>query len=255
MIVNTPSMNTKSTRRAPAGPAGALVVLGLALCAWSCGNGVERAEITAKVHAEDNELRQQNMALLTENARLRAALLGRQPWTGTLQLRRVGGASGTVPFARMCPRGEAMAGFQGQAGAVVDGLGPLCTPLGRDALEGLPDAAATATELDFAGGTGGSAFSRTCKAGSHLVGFRGRAGDGVDAIEPVCRDLRVTPVAEPTDEKPAPPPATSLPSIGGSGGEPFERICPAGWVLVGLSGRYGKFLTSLVPHCGRLGTN
>ncbi len=228
------------------------VVLLVALA--SCGTGRERAEITLQVHAENTELKRQTLALQTENAFLRAALLGRQPWVGTVQLKHAGGTGGLATFARVCPRGEAMSGLSGHAGQFVDEIVPLCTRVDAGEGERGAEGGDVATELDPAGGTGGAAFTRTCRPGSHLVGFRGRAGEAIDALEPVCRDTQSVLAAPATGPKPMAATLT-LPAIGGGGGEPFERSCPAGWVMVGVSGRYGKYLTSLSPHCGRLGAD
>lgn len=221
------------------------------LASAGCFRGDERAEVVQKVHSENVELRRLVAALSAENATLRARTLGHEPWTGTISLRRAGGPGGHVPFARACPRGEAAAGFAGTAGTFVDGIAPLCTPLG-----GPHDAQDVITELDLAGGGGGAAFTRRCPAGTHVVGLRGRAGDLIDAIEVLCLALpaaevgaggggAATPAAAPS------PRPTTLPAAGGAGGEPFERRCPDGFVVVGVSGRRGEYVNSVVLHCAR----
>ena len=234
--------------------AAAGVLAGVVAGGAACGSGRERVEITLQVHAENTELRHQAVALQTENAFLRAALLGRQPWTGTVQLKHAGGTGGLVAFARVCPRGEAMAGLSGHAGQFVDEIAPLCTAIDRPEGEKVPEGGEVATELDPAGGSGGAAFTRMCRPGSHLVGLRGRAGEAIDAIEPICRDTQATLAAAGSGPKPFAT-ALSLPVIGGGGGEPFDRSCPTGWAMVGVSGRHGKYLTSLSPLCGRLGAD
>jgi hypothetical protein len=66
---------------------------------------------------------------------------------------------------------------------------------------------------------------------AEAIGLGGRAGALVDALGLRC------------DSGPAEP-------IGGPGGAPFERDCPAGTVLVGLKARIGAALDAVGPVCG-----
>ncbi|MBI5499543.1 MAG: hypothetical protein HY907_04835 [Deltaproteobacteria bacterium] len=219
-----------------------------------CRVGQEGGQVTAKVHARNQELERELDVLRAENDGLRAQLLGYQPWQGTIQLARVGGPYGIVPFVRTCPRGEALTGFAGRSGGVVDAIAPLCAPLDRTPLRGLTGATTVETELRPAGGNGGGVFRAACAPGSHVVGLRGRAGGAVDAIEPLCQDTSWVGAGPPPAGEAAlrARPVTALPKIGGSGGTPFESRCPEGWAVVGTSGRIGDFVQSLALHCGRM---
>jgi len=246
--------------RAPALP----VLLALATGLAACDLGKERSEVVTEVHNENRELRRQNLALMTENAQLRARALGQRPWTGTIALKAAGGAGGKVPFLRACPHGEALAGINGHAGTLVDEIVPACRRLDVVPPPAGPDAPTMTNELEPIGRSEGAAYERLCPPGSLLAGFRGRAGAAIDSLQPVCVErhpARIPATGDPatpskapaTDDRPAPSkdPAP-LPAVGGSGGQPFTRVCPDGWVAIGLSGRVESAPASIVVHCGRL---
>lgn len=198
----------------------------------ACGR--ERAEVSGELFAENLDLKRLVLALEAENASLRAAVMGFRPWPSTVQLKHVGGAGGLVPFIRACNAGEAVFGVRGRAGSLLDALAPVCTRL-----EG-PKGENIETELDAAGGLGGSPFARMCPSGTYVVGIKGRAGDLVDAIELLCND----------PFKQGDP--AVLPTVGGTGGQAFERRCPPGFIVIGFSGRYDKQINSLSVHCGKV---
>jgi hypothetical protein len=206
----------------------------------------------AEVAARNAVLEREVRALGAENAVLRAATLGFRPWTGTVQLRHAGGSGGVAPYARACPAGEAVSGIRGRGGSLLDAVAPVCTRLDPGDLRGLTDASPVETELEPAGGGGGAAFARSCAAGAHVVGVRGRGGDLIDALELLCLDARAAASAAATPGA-KPVAATSLPVAGGTGGQPFERRCPQGWVVVGFSGRYDRQVNSIALHCGKAG--
>jgi hypothetical protein len=214
----------------------------------------ESAELVASLRAENEALRRQSISLLGENAALRAQLMGQPAWQSSAQLRRIGGTGGVTPYARICSRGQALLGFYGRAGGVIDALAPVCSPLDSALLTTADGSLAPVeTALEPLGGPGGADFDRLCDAGSHVVGIRGRAGANVDALELVCG--RTSGAAPPDDARPSRRRSDSavLPPVGGSGGLPFDRSCPEGWVVMGVSGRYGRFIDSLTVHCGPVG--
>jgi len=242
-----------TNRTLPRGlPAPALpVLLALATGLAACDLGKERSEVVTEVNNENRELRRQNLALTTENAQLRARALGQRPWTGTIALKAAGGAGGKAPFLRACPYGEALAGITGHAGTLVDEIVPACRRLDLPATPAGPDAPAFTNELEPIGRPEGAAYERLCRPGSLLAGFKGRAGAAIDSLEPVCVERH--PVPAPADDKaPAAKAPATLPAVGGSGGQAFTRVCPDGWVAIGLSGRVESAPASLVVHCGRL---
>lgn len=78
-------------------------------------------------------------------------------------------------------------------------------------------------ELAVMGGSGGTAFSRSCPVGSVLTGVRARVGLAIDAIGIKCRAVQAN---------------GSLGSesnvgtmVGGSGGSSFSGSCPVGSVI------------------------
>ena len=233
---------------------GFAVLLVLALAALGCRVGQEGGQVTAKVHARNQALAVELETQRVENDALRAQLLGYVPWEGTVQVGRVGGVHGLVPYARVCPQGEAVIGFAGRVGGVIDALAPLCAPLDRSGLLGVVEGSPVETELRQAGGTGGGPFRSVCDPGSHVVGLKGRVGSAIDAVEPMCEDtswVGVSP-APPGAAAGRPRPVKVLPKVGGGGGAPFESRCPAGWVVVGISGRCVDLGHSLSLHCVRL---
>lgn len=64
-----------------------------------------------------------------------------------------------------------------------------------------------------------------------MNGLRGRSAEVIDGVEPICEDGK------------------SGPRVGGEGGRDYERLCPVGWVAVGITGRQGDYLESLSLTC------
>lgn len=83
------------------------------------------------------------------------------------------------------------------------------------------------------GGAGGLPFARMCPAGHAITGMRGGSGSLIDSIYPICSNMQGAPEVPSgfvLSELP-------LPRIGGMGGIPYERLCPAGTVVAGARGR------------------
>lgn len=76
-------------------------------------------------------------------------------------------------------------------------------------------AAAAASDTPVLGGTGGGRFDSYCGAGSFMTGIRGRTGDWIDAMQPLCS--RWNPATKSFDRS-APGPSTG----GGGGGNAYS---------------------------------
>ncbi len=226
----------------------------------------EAAEVVTELDRQVQELRGINLQLREENARLRAAA-GVPQWDPVAQLERAGAPAGTHPFVRLCPNGRHAIGLRGRAGALVDELVVVCAASpGENGAFGL--------ELDPVGrfAAGGTPFERLCAEGHVLIGLDGTAGDLLDSITPICgaragsgeaaADAEGSGAsADGSGAEEAPSRARrrarrigtdELARIGGHGGHPFVRRCPAGSGMVGLSGRYGDVVEAVVVHCAPL---
>ena len=233
----------------------------LLLVVTACVKAEERAEVVKKVHAENQELRRLVAALSAENAALRTSLLGREPWRGVVEVKRVGGPGGLVPYVRLCPRGEAVTGVDAAAGRFVDSIALVCGPISpRHLPKGTSE---VGTVLERAGSPDVGGISQRCPDGTYVVGLKGRAGGLVDALELQCAAIKPEKGADGDSgaqgaagggtEAPKAPIAPALPRalprIGGTGGEPFASECPDGFVVVGMSGRHGEHLNSISLLC------
>lgn len=247
-------------------PQTAAVVLGLTLglglgAAPACGVGEPPPRppdpSTAPLRAETAALRFELAALRAQNQRLRWALLMPRRWDEATALEPVGGPGG-FQFVALCPFGQAIHGLRGANGALVDSLAVVCAPLdaslGQTA-QGGSGPAPLETELDPVGGMGGEAFDRTCPDGMFVSELRGREGETVTQLQPVCHPLdraETAPSATLRERRLA---ATGAPGnrtlvrIGGSEGTPFTRECPEGEVGVGLTGHSGNVIDSVTLHC------
>ena len=106
-------------------------------------------------------------------------------WAAELQRSNFVGGEGGSLRSLVCPRDHAVAVISGRSGAYLDNLRLGCRRLAkRRVLQG------EVTWLDSAGGRGGRAFGPfDCPDGRPAVGFRGRSGGYVDAIQMSCRFL------------------------------------------------------------------
>lgn len=98
--------------------------------------------------------------------------------------------------------------------------------------------------LTIIGGSGGTAFSRSCGAGSILTGIRARVGITVDAIGIRCRPIRAdgTLGAE-----------SDVGNVwGGGGGTAFAKSCGSNTVIGAQVAKFNSIMiTDLTYHCFR----
>jgi hypothetical protein len=143
------------------------------------------------------------------------------------------GTFGGAPGVLNCPAARFARGIWGRKGTRVDAFGMTCADRsGGGATSG------TGT----VGGTGGTAYSRDCGAGQLLVGVKGRAGSGIDAVAPICAyaaDVQNGSTAY----------ADPLHLEGGPGGVPFRRACPAGMAVTRVYTRAAAGVDRLQIEC------
>ena len=115
-----------------------------------------------------------------------------------------------------------------------------CSPVTQITLQPLPPTATTAAQLAFAasertgpslGGPGGYPGQLRCP---YTFGFHGQSGSYLDRLGLLCFMGQT---------------AWATPSHGGSGGSPFQQVCPAGYFATGIFGRSGQFVDSLGLLC------
>lgn len=244
-----------------------LLFLLLPILATGCleddGFTLEKLE---RLSGEVSALRVEVSALSAENSKLRARLLGYEPWKGRVQLNPVGRSGDGRTFIQICPEGTFMIGARGYAGSLIDQLTVVCAAVGTD------DTVRSTIELEPAGHVGGRRYEQLCPPRTAVKGIRGGAGDAVDSVTLQCDTVGAlqpmptssTPydpedevVEEPAPEKApsaqpkrrAPPRTQTLGRIGGTGGRAYRRRCPGKSFAIGFTGRAESTLKTLVLHC------
>lgn len=94
--------------------------------------------------------------------------------------------------------------------------------------------------LPIWGGSGGTAFSRSCGTGRVLSGVRYRKGIWIDALGLLCR---------PVNADGSLGAETVVGTLAGGGGSPGIAQCPSGTVGGGASIGYGDIVTGLRVQC------
>jgi hypothetical protein len=148
------------------------------------------------------------------------------------------GNDGTA-FTAACPTGRVLAGVSGSADAKLRAMTPLCVSVnGSGSWIGKP------VPGNLVGPGGGTAFSRTCPAGSAVSGLRGRSSDDVDAIDLECRKLGAGAVDTGNP--------SYLGAVGGTGGLARNAYrCGTNNPAYALYGRTGTTLRGFGLRCRR----
>jgi hypothetical protein len=148
------------------------------------------------------------------------------------------GNDGTA-FTAACPTGRVLAGVSGSADAKLRAMTPLCVSVnGSGSWIGKP------VPGNLVGPGGGTAFSRTCPAGSAVSGLRGRSSDDVDAIDLECRKLGAGAVGTGNP--------SYLGAVGGTGGLARNAYrCGTNNPAYALYGRTGTTLRGFGLRCRR----
>jgi hypothetical protein len=149
------------------------------------------------------------------------------------------GGMGGQPFRWSCGTSSVTTGLRLRTGLRVDAFGLVCGDVNNRYI----------VPSNPFGGTGGVDVVAKCEPSEVVVGLRGRASRVNDAIAPICaneidvRDGRTAILQR----------RGSL--LGGTGGEYYERICPDGMMLRGVTGRYASSVDRLQVECQRYTQN
>lgn len=92
---------------------------------------------------------------------------------------------------------------------------------------------------DGIGGNGGAPFRLDCGASALLVGIAGRSGAFVDQLAGLC--VKIDPVSGTWVGG-----VYETARVGGNGGGPFSKVCPAGQALIGIEGTTDRFSGTVV---------
>ncbi|NIM47646.1 MAG: hypothetical protein GTO22_00015 [Gemmatimonadales bacterium] len=143
-------------------------------------------------------------------------------------------ATGSTPVIGIqdhrCAAGQALVGFEGRSGMVMDQLTYHCRALNQDCSAG---GAVTLTSVHGASG-GGSAFPpHYCAADEFITRLDLRIGDGTDRIQGRCRNAFDIAAGASNASY-----TSSTPARGTMGGQPKDTTCPDGYVAVGVRGGY-----------------
>jgi hypothetical protein len=98
---------------------------------------------------------------------------------------------------------------------------------------------ATLAPFDGIGGNGGAPFRLDCGTSALLVGIAGRSGAFVDQLAGLC--AKIDPVSGTWVGG-----VYETQRVGGNGGGPFSKVCPAGQALIGIEGTTDRFSGTLV---------
>ena len=156
-------------------------------------------------------------------------------WTGTpsANVTNVRVSCTTAVSNPSCPAGQALVGFNGASGAIIDRIAVRCA----DIVGGVVDTA-NASEGAFVGGPGGSPFSSpfTCPAGEWVTSINGNNGGG--GYPTALASLTATCSGGSTGSR------------GAGGFTPFSYSCPSGKKGTGFTisavGGYTGFMNGLI---------
>jgi len=139
-----------------------------------------------------------------------------------------GGRGGNRDFRIEVPSGNQAVGFAGRAGEYLDAIGLVYEPLSTAGIE----------ETEISGGRGGRAFSDLkIPAGARISEIRVRSGDLIDSVQLVYTLSNGR--------------SQDGPAHGGSGGRGTVFRLDRDEYLIGVSGRYGDYIDSLVFHTNK----
>ena len=162
-------------------------------------------------------------------------------------------ATKSYPSGRLqCADGYLPIGIVGRAGSLIDQLALRCRA--ESCLHHPGTTCADEYTTDPFGGDGGSAFSRTCPAGSVIAGLTGDADYWrVRSIRVECASFDSVASGGLTWTSSLGTVGSNLGSI--SWGSPYSRLCDPGQLLLGLDARTWStgLVTALQPICGSSG--
>jgi hypothetical protein len=141
------------------------------------------------------------------------------------------GRDGGSAFEIACPAGQLAAGVQARAGTEIDAVGLGCRVPGSGAV----------SHTTLSGGSGGTLFHLDCQAGEVMVGVTGRAATRNDAVGPICATLAQVQVGGSQ--------VFRDPTVGGSGGVAYERLCPPFMAVRAVKGKSATKVDRLELEC------
>jgi hypothetical protein len=150
------------------------------------------------------------------------------------------GGNGGSSFRLSCPKGQVLIGVRARHGAYVDQLRGICRNL--DAAGNWLGSSVNTSRV--AGGSGGSAVTRTCPSGFAISGFSGRSGALIDRLVFRCTKLGANGRLNPNGG------SQNLGAIGGNGGSSFSlRSCASNQPARAIYGRAGLFIDRVQLNC------
>jgi len=102
---------------------------------------------------------------------------------------RTGGPGGRPVIDAICPRGMALRGLRGRAGASIDEAVGICSPL-REIAERREHMPTEPTQPVARPHAGGHPAEAICPIGSVVTGFQSKSGEYMDHLWVLCSELR-----------------------------------------------------------------
>ncbi len=162
------------------------------------------------------------------------------------------GVPPSAPLAETCPDEQVLVGYSGTVdtqNAIVSSLQVMCEKLTITAggggasyqLNFLPGAT-----LPSQGSIDSSPFSAKCPNGQAVVGMHGGSGLEMDRIGFECAPITISTMGVLSVDTAT---LTVLPAYGGTGGSPYDNLCPATKVARGVDIHAGTWVDSLDLQC------
>ena len=140
-------------------------------------------------------------------------------------------------FTLSCNGGEVLAGLNGISDIYLDQVSPLCVTVASTGKWG-----GSPVARGKAGGTTGTAFSKTCPTDQAVFGYDGAGGYGVDRLQIYCKPLTATATVTGI--------ATGLGAAGGPGGAVVSLVsCPTPSPATGVFGIAGTYVGQFGLSC------
>ncbi|HMA97316.1 MAG TPA: hypothetical protein VKP30_31740 [Polyangiaceae bacterium] len=160
----------------------------------------------------------------------------------------VHGGTTTTPHLDVCPGNAVLVGVQGTISKVgvtlVSSIQGVCGTLVLSA-DGTTISTGTTTQTPLRGGTGNS-WKQYCPTNQVVIGFEGRAGACLDSVAIRCGSLSRQGSAVAVTV------GSTLPLVGGNGGNPFSDGCAGGQIAraLNLIVNEGSWIDAMGLSCG-----
>jgi hypothetical protein len=149
-----------------------------------------------------------------------------------------GSNSMDVHFKDVCPLGGPVIGYTGSVDTTSPtSIGKIATVCGKLAVNSSGGSCkvtvSAGATLPMRGTVGDVPFMQMCPANQVVVAFQGQSGSYVDQVAFTCAPLVIS--SGPMGYALSLGPTTTLPSVGGNGGGPFQDGCAAGEIVHGTN--------------------